>query len=499
MKEEVDKKSFVIQFNITKYVQSIRGRIFQWIGSIGLFTKVDTIAYADIACIGFFSLFYPDHQNRDILHKYLPEYLRNHVEDDMEISIYSRQIYIGKGIHKAETRVSVVNVAKHHAKASIEALIDCPFPDYDGFTFVPFVRNDQSYNETLRSIFDSHTAFVEEVGCITINNLFLYCPSMHFLHKYQCLKNVLMSTNHEGLICDIDGSATKETQIIYYKSNKKFLQPFLTSILDLLRKHVSPECLPHCFRPKDGNNSLNIKSYDESKTKSNKQHMKAKANRKKSSFRNVRYHATTTNNHSRTQTASYASVANIDHSEQSTAVTNGNSNRLLTIVPHMESIFSREQIAEIVLDVVNKNNTIPKTSIVSDIITTSVHQLRNTIQEREIANLTASKRDIENMLSKFNVTYPSMSYAEVSGMIAASSNTLRAEHNTQISNIRNEVSSSCGLLGDSLRMLSELIRANSEQIRSNNEYQITLARTMMGPPVHPLFGENRIKVRRPLQ
>ena len=151
------------------------------------------------------------------------------------------------------------------------------------------------------------------------------------------------------------------------------------------------------------------------------------------------------------------------------------------------------------LDVVNKNNTIPKTSIVSDIITTSVHQLRNTIQEREIANLTASKRDIENMLSKFNVTYPSMSYAEVSGMIAASSNTLRAEHNTQISNIRNEVSSSCGLLGDSLRMLSELIRANSEQIRSNNEYQITLARTMMGPPVHPLFGENRIKVRRPLQ
>ena len=148
IKEEVDKKSFVLQFNITKNVKSIRGRIFRWMGSIRSFTKVGTIVCADIACIGFFSLFHPDHQNRDILHKYVLKYLRHHVDEDMEVSIYSRQVYAGKGVHKAETRATVVDVAKHHVKGAIEALHDCPFPDHDGVTFVPFVKNDNTYTDS---------------------------------------------------------------------------------------------------------------------------------------------------------------------------------------------------------------------------------------------------------------------------------------------------------------------------------------------------------------
>ena len=96
-------------------------------------------------------------------------------------------------------------------------------------------------------------------------------------------------------------------------------------------------------------------------------------NRKKDPSQNRRYHATKPNKNHHQQQATYATVVNSDHSEQSTAVPNDNINRLLTMVPYTESTFSRAQIEEINLDVFHNNKSVPTTSGVTTMITESIN------------------------------------------------------------------------------------------------------------------------------
>lgn len=69
VRESFDVKSFAMMFEVTKPIRTIREGIYAWMGSITSYAKVDTISLAEISCLGFFSNFHPDHNNRDRLHR----------------------------------------------------------------------------------------------------------------------------------------------------------------------------------------------------------------------------------------------------------------------------------------------------------------------------------------------------------------------------------------------------------------------------------------------
>lgn len=78
---------------------------------------------------------------------------------------------MGKGLEKEESRATVIEVSKELAQTVIDALFDCSFDTYNNVQFIPFVKVDDSYDSTLKSLFNKQNSLCTSMSSITIKHL----------------------------------------------------------------------------------------------------------------------------------------------------------------------------------------------------------------------------------------------------------------------------------------------------------------------------------------
>ena len=164
-------------------------------GSISCYPKVDTISSAEISCLGFFANFHPVHNNRDRLQRYLSTFLKVKLVYVVELSLFSRLVYVGKGLEKTESRATVFEVTKEFAQAVINALFECLFDDYENVQFVPFMKVDDLYDITLKSMFTNQNNLCRSIEYIAVKHLNYLSEDIQFLSDTSSLREILIPSN----------------------------------------------------------------------------------------------------------------------------------------------------------------------------------------------------------------------------------------------------------------------------------------------------------------
>lgn len=260
IRESYDIKIFAMKFEVTRQIRKIREGIYKWMGSISSYAKVDTISSAEITCLGFFVSFHPDHNNRGGLHFYLSQFLKTKLGFEVEMPLFSRLVYIGKGYEEAESRATVIEVSKELAQTVIDKLFDCPLDGYNGVQFVPFVKVDDSYKATLRQIFTIQNELRDNLECANVLNLDLFSESTEYLTEDESLRNIIVTGPFKNLIYDIDVGTGSSTNILYRVDQEESLQHFLDHLPIFQKKFINPDTIPRFFNSDTAQTKLHAKT-----------------------------------------------------------------------------------------------------------------------------------------------------------------------------------------------------------------------------------------------
>ena len=166
-------KMFTLQFMIKTPTKPISNKIIEYMARSKNYGKVDHLHSDKIACIGFFNNFHPEYHHRERLRSYCVNYIKEHHDSIVELSIFPRQISAGKGLAKTATRAVVCEVSEDHAQLVTTTLMKCPFQQYTNVKFIPFTKYDDSYTQVLCKIIKAHRHYLQNVETVRIPRMCL--------------------------------------------------------------------------------------------------------------------------------------------------------------------------------------------------------------------------------------------------------------------------------------------------------------------------------------
>ena len=166
-------KMFTLQFMIKTPTKPISNKIIEYMARSKNYGKLDHLHSDKIACIGFFNNFHPEYHHRERLRSYCVNYIKEHHDSIVELSIFPRQISAGKGLAKTATRAVVCEVSEDHAQLVTTTLMKCPFQQYTNVKFIPFTKYDDSYTQVLCKIIKAHRHYLQNVETVRIPRMCL--------------------------------------------------------------------------------------------------------------------------------------------------------------------------------------------------------------------------------------------------------------------------------------------------------------------------------------
>ena len=221
-----DNVNFSMKFSVLKTFKTITSALFPWMSKNNSFVKMDKIKSEKIVTVGFFTKLHPDYHNRDDFKIYCKKHVLQQASSSLsdDISVYARSVYAGAGLHKVTSRVCVIECAVEDADLISEAFSVELGDHYMDVTFLPFVKQDDTYCPMLRAALIEQNLYLQ-------NTKRLFVKGLTNLNKYVATvdcdgvtpRSWLLKVKYEDqcIIQAVERNNDYAANILYHKEKEK--------------------------------------------------------------------------------------------------------------------------------------------------------------------------------------------------------------------------------------------------------------------------------------